>query len=133
MRSREEHRQPNISQESFRQRVAVKPQGYVGVPSPSPAQVAPSSREDQNELLERVLEKDTFGSLTNESSKTEERPEWTEEGTPQGGPLSPLLANILLDDLDKELTKRGLRFVRYGCELVSASFGRLGRLNGQLS
>jgi len=39
--------------------------------------------------------------------------ERTEEGTPQGGPLSPLLANILLDDLDKELMKRGLRFVRY--------------------
>ena len=37
----------------------------------------------------------------------------TEEGTPQGGPLSPLLANILLDDLDKELEKRGLRFCRY--------------------
>lgn len=37
----------------------------------------------------------------------------TVEGTPQGGPLSPLLANILLDDLDKELTKRGHRFVRY--------------------
>ncbi len=37
----------------------------------------------------------------------------TIEGTPQGGPLSPLLANILLDDLDKELTARGLRFVRY--------------------
>jgi len=37
----------------------------------------------------------------------------TTEGTPQGGPLSPLLANILLDDLDKELTERGLRFVRY--------------------
>lgn len=37
----------------------------------------------------------------------------TAEGTPQGGPLSPLLANILLDDLDKELTERGLRFVRY--------------------
>jgi hypothetical protein len=35
------------------------------------------------------------------------------EGTPQGGPLSPLLANILLDDLDKELERRGLRFVRY--------------------
>ena len=35
------------------------------------------------------------------------------EGTPQGGPLSPLLANILLDDLDKELEYRGLRFVRY--------------------
>ena len=37
----------------------------------------------------------------------------TEEGTPQGGPLSPLLANIILDDLDKELEKRGHRFVRY--------------------
>jgi len=39
--------------------------------------------------------------------------EETEEGTPQGGPLSPLLANILLDDLDKELEKRGHKFVRY--------------------
>jgi len=37
----------------------------------------------------------------------------SEEGTPQGGPLSPLLANVLLDDLDKELEKRGHRFVRY--------------------
>ena len=37
----------------------------------------------------------------------------TEEGTPQGGPLSPLLANILLDDLDRELQKRGHRFTRY--------------------
>jgi group II intron reverse transcriptase/maturase len=35
------------------------------------------------------------------------------EGTPQGGPLSPLLSNILLDDLDKELEQRGHRFVRY--------------------
>jgi RNA-directed DNA polymerase len=34
-------------------------------------------------------------------------------GTPQGGPLSPLLSNILLDDLDKELERRGHRFVRY--------------------
>jgi len=37
----------------------------------------------------------------------------TEEGTPQGGPLSPLLANIMLDDLDKELERRGHRLVRY--------------------
>lgn len=37
----------------------------------------------------------------------------SEEGTPQGGPLSPLLANVLLDALDKELEKRGHRFVRY--------------------
>lgn len=35
------------------------------------------------------------------------------EGTPQGGPLSPLLSNILLDELDKELEARGHRFVRY--------------------
>jgi len=35
------------------------------------------------------------------------------EGAPQGGPLSPLLSNIVLDELDKELEKRGLHFVRY--------------------
>ena len=35
------------------------------------------------------------------------------EGTPQGGPLSPLLSNIVLDDLDKELERRGLWFCRY--------------------
>ncbi len=35
------------------------------------------------------------------------------EGTPQGGPLSPILANLLLDDLDKELERRGHRFCRY--------------------
>ena len=37
----------------------------------------------------------------------------TEQGTPQGGPLSPLLSNLMLDVLDKELEKRGHRFVRY--------------------
>jgi len=36
-----------------------------------------------------------------------------DEGTPQGGPLSPLLANLLLDDLDQELERRGHRFCRY--------------------
>jgi RNA-directed DNA polymerase len=36
-----------------------------------------------------------------------------DEGTPQGGPLSPLLSNIVLDDLDKELERRGHRYVRY--------------------
>lgn len=42
----------------------------------------------------------------------------TELGTPQGGPLSPLLANILLDDLDHELERRGHRFVRYADDLM---------------
>jgi RNA-directed DNA polymerase len=37
----------------------------------------------------------------------------TQEGTPQGGPLSPLLSNIVLDEWDWELERRGLRFVRY--------------------
>jgi RNA-directed DNA polymerase len=37
----------------------------------------------------------------------------TEEGTPQGGPLSPLLSNIVLDELDRELAQRGHHFVRY--------------------
>ncbi len=37
----------------------------------------------------------------------------TEEGTPQGGPLSPLLSNLMLDKLDRELEQRGHRFVRY--------------------
>ena len=35
------------------------------------------------------------------------------EGTPQGGPLSPLLSNVVLDELDRELERRGHRFVRY--------------------
>ena len=58
----------------------------------------------------------------------------TDEGSPQGGPLSPLLSNILLDDLDKEWERRGLRFVRYaddfqifvrpalGCEYLGFMF-----------
>ncbi|MGH8195489.1 MAG: group II intron reverse transcriptase/maturase [Woeseiaceae bacterium] len=41
-----------------------------------------------------------------------------ERGTPQGSPLSPLLANVLLDDLDKELERRGHRFARYADDLV---------------
>ncbi len=44
--------------------------------------------------------------------------EATEEGTPQGGPLSPLLSNIVLDELDKELERRGLQFVRYADDSV---------------
>jgi len=42
----------------------------------------------------------------------------TSEGVPQGGPLSPLLSNIMLNELDKELSKRGHRFVRYADDLM---------------
>lgn len=42
----------------------------------------------------------------------------TAKGVPQGGPLSPLLANIVLDDLDKELERRGHRFIRYADDFL---------------
>jgi len=44
--------------------------------------------------------------------------EYTRKGVPQGGPLSPLLANILLDELDKELEARGHRFARYADDFI---------------
>jgi len=44
--------------------------------------------------------------------------EATTQGVPQGGPLSPLLANLMLDPLDKELEKRGLRFARYADDFL---------------
>jgi group II intron reverse transcriptase/maturase len=59
----------------------------------------------------------------------------TEEGTPQGGPLSPLLSNIVLDELDKELEKRGLRFVRYAddCVILVRSKKAAHRVMGSIS
>ena len=68
----------------------------------------------------------------------------TPKGTPQGGPLSPLLSNILLDDLDKELERRGHNFCRYaddcniyvgcrlGAERVLASISRFVETQLQL-
>ena len=46
-----------------------------------------------------------------------------DEGTPQGGPLSPILSNLVLDDLDKELARRGHRFCRYAddCNILFAA------------
>jgi group II intron reverse transcriptase/maturase len=54
----------------------------------------------------------------------------TLEGTPQGGPLSPLLSNLLLDDLDKDLERRGHRFVRYAddCNVYVRSQGAAERV-----
>lgn len=59
----------------------------------------------------------------------------SEEGTPQGGPLSPLLANILLDDLDKELEARGHRFVRYAddCNIYVRSRRAGERVRGSVT
>jgi group II intron reverse transcriptase/maturase len=55
------------------------------------------------------------------------------EGTPQGGPLSPLLANVLLDEVDRELERRGHRFVRYAddCNVYVGS-QRAGERVGRL-
>ena len=50
--------------------------------------------------------------------KVNGRLESTLKGVPQGGPLSPLLANIMLDDLDQKLEKRGHRFVRYADDFI---------------
>ena len=68
------------------------------------------------------------------------------EGTPQGGPLSPLLANVLLDDLDQELERRGHAFVRYaddmrvfvasrraGQRVMRSLIGLLGKLRLQVN
>jgi RNA-directed DNA polymerase len=58
-----------------------------------------------------------------------------EEGTPQGSPLSPILSNILLDELDKELEKRGHRFVRYAddCTIYTASERAAHRIKSGIS
>jgi len=51
----------------------------------------------------------------------------SEEGTPQGGPLSPLLSNVVLDELDRELEARGHRFVRYADDVnIYVSSARAG-------
>lgn len=57
------------------------------------------------------------------------------EGTPQGGPLSPLLANLLLDDLDKELERRGHRFCRYAddCNIYVQSLKAGQRIMASIS
>ena len=57
------------------------------------------------------------------------------EGVPQGGPLSPLLANIMLNELDKELARRGHKFVRYAddCMILCRSKRAAGRVRENIS
>jgi RNA-directed DNA polymerase len=50
------------------------------------------------------------------------------EGTPQGGPLSPLLANVLLDEVDRELEKRGHTFARYADDCAPRRRGEEARM-----
>jgi RNA-directed DNA polymerase len=51
------------------------------------------------------------------------------EGTPQGGPLSPLLSNLVLDELDRELERRGHRYLRYAddCNIYAGRRGNSKR------
>lgn len=69
------------------------------------------------EILQRTIKDDAVISLIhrylNAGIMKDGKFEPSEEGTPQGGPLSPLLANIMLNELDKELERRGHPFVRY--------------------
>ena len=58
--------------------------------------------------------------------------ERTEEGVPQGGPLSPLLGNVMLNELDKELERRGHRFVRYADDCMRVEGMEINNLIGSM-
>lgn len=83
----------------------------------------PTLNED---LMERVLSSDNMREAWKRVKankgvagvEVDGKTEPTRMGVPQGGPLSPLLSNIVLDVLDKELEKRGHRFVRYADDCV---------------
>lgn len=82
-------------------------------------------RVDHDVLMSRVSRRvhckgalRLIGSYLRAGVMVEGRLRRTSEGVPQGGPLSPLLANIVLDDLDKELERRGHRFARYADDFV---------------
>lgn len=74
------------------------------------------------EILSRTVDDGRVISLIhrylNAGVIVEHKFETTVQGVPQGGPLSPLLSNIMLNELDKELTKRGHHFVRYADDMV---------------
>ena len=69
-----------------------------------------------NELSKKIQDKKLLKLIHNilrAEIQDQDKQEPCKQGVPQGGPLSPLLSNIILDKLDKELEKRGHRFVRY--------------------
>jgi group II intron reverse transcriptase/maturase len=74
------------------------------------------------EVLSRTIKDGRVISLIhkylNAGVVNEARYEPSEEGVPQGGPLSPLLSNIMLNELDKELTRRGHKFARYADDVM---------------
>jgi len=82
------------------------------------------------EILSRTINDNRVLSLIhkylNAGVVVEHKFEATEQGVPQGGPLSPLLSNIMLNELDKELTNRGHRFVRYADDMVILCKSRRG-------
>ena len=76
-------------------------------------------------LMERVARKvrnkgllKLIGSFLRAGVEVDGRLQETGKGVPQGSPISPILSNILLDDFDKELERRGLKFVRYADDFV---------------
>lgn len=80
---------------------------------------------DHDVLMQRVSRKvkdkrvlALIGKYLRAGALVDGRLQESRKGVPQGGPLSPLLANILLDDLDKELERRGLRSARYADDFV---------------
>ncbi len=75
-------------------------------------------REIKKEIRNKELLKIIAAYLRAPMRGTDRRQTPRYQGTPQGGPLSPLLANIYLDPLDKELEKRGLAFVRYADDIT---------------
>lgn len=82
------------------------------------------------EILSRTIDDSRVLSLIhkylNAGVVVEHKFEATEQGVPQGGPLSPLLSNIMLNELDKELTQRGHQFVRYADDMVILCKSRRG-------
>ena len=72
-------------------------------------------------IARKVLDKrvlSLIGKFLRAGVKVKGRYQKTVKGVPQGGPLLPFLANIMLDDFDKQLEKRGLRFVRYADDFI---------------